>query len=187
MKKIAILAFTCLVLSAYHHSDAQIKPNNVSAHKPYYNPGGDKFAEDKEFANSYNKKNNINDGQTKVNSASLNSPPGTLIASHVPAKFSKKDLENKNFKCVNNEDIPDEMKPFIMSKCIEKAKIIANENSTNSRNFIKANHVKSSPPKIYNAASKKPASNTHCNVKIKNKRSKINRGVEDLGEIKFNS
>jgi hypothetical protein len=115
------------------NDNAKIKSLSSSGlHKPDFNPGGVKFSEDQEFFNSYQKKdklnaniyNDINDYsfQRNINQSELSDiyyGSDIIGATYIESldKIKENEIYSKNFFCINNNDIPEELMAYIYDKC----------------------------------------------------------------------
>ena len=125
-------------VSALSLKNSKTKERAMSAgtgpHKPSYNPGGDDFANDTEFYQSYQSKYNYNNNlmDTDYSGGCENRQiPGNIIDHVYIEKIDRRELQDihsKKYYCVQNRDIPEELSFLIESECEQEVIMNSNQN-----------------------------------------------------------
>ena len=85
------------------------------AHAPIYNPGGTSQGSQSLYSSEFSSMCSKN-----MPNYQNNSPPGKMIATETINSLSSKDsndISKEYYYCVENEEIPDNLKPFVYDKC----------------------------------------------------------------------
>jgi hypothetical protein len=115
--------------------------DNSPIHKPYLNPGGIDFERDTEFFKSYNKLEGARKKRCDTAYHAANSPkseeeslfPGSvLIGEHQSRVLMRSEIKREQNwfekNCVENRDLPNDLKDMIIDKCNAMSDVIVNPN-----------------------------------------------------------
>lgn len=141
-----ILPINIEKLNAFSLKNDKTKTNDISkssVHKPSYNPGGDEFSEDKEFFDAYQKKHNIIDNNSDIE---VSEPllKGKLIDSiYIEAADNNeiKEVFDRNYFCIENSEIPEELAFFIDNQCVQNIKAKNTKISANNKIIESKNNM----------------------------------------------